>query len=164
MKTAPGVCRALLLQVAVLLFSTLGAIADDPKPGRYTGTMTIKYTSRNTGDLGVTNKVTYKVSGEGNPSDNPGQPGIVLYLLAPPEPGEIVPSRGKITSVNFRVTPRILSFVDAANNRVDFPIPLATEPRVKGNSVFLPETNLGSVTIAGFHYEYALSFRVQRVR
>lgn len=164
MKTAPESCRAVLLQVAVLLFSTLSAIAADPKPGRYTGTVTIKYTSRNTGNLGVTNKVTYKVSGEGNPSDDPGQPGIILYLLAPPQPGEIVPARGKITSVNFRVAPRILRYVDAANNPVDFPIPLATEPRVNGNSISLPETNLGRVTIGGFDYEYALSFRVQRVR
>jgi hypothetical protein len=155
--------HAVLRKVALFLFCTVSAVAADPKPGRYAGTMTVTYDTRDTGPLGVANKVTYKVIGEGNPSSDADTPGIILYLLAPPLPGEIVPSHGKITSVNFRVDPPNMTYSDASNNTVTFSIPMATLPVVKGDAITLPDTELGFISIGSFRYRYSVSFRVRRV-
>lgn len=163
MKDVTVFSHAALQRVALFLFFTLSAVAADPKPGRYTGTMTLSYETHSTGQLGVANKVTYKVIGEGNPSSNADTPGIVLYLLAPPLPGELIPTHGKITSVNFRVDPPSITYSDATNNTVTFSIPMASLPIIKGDSIALPPIELGSITIGGFTYGYSLSFRVRRV-
>jgi len=149
---------------AFLLLGHTGAAAE-AKPGRYTGTMTIRYLVQNTGDLGVSNKVTFKVSGEGNPSSDPvNDPGIILYLLAPPAAGEFVPAYGKIASLNFRATPVVFRYSDSSVTEHAFSLPEAFTPKVKGDSIVMDEVAIASTPLNGFSYQLFVSLRVKRVR